>query len=270
MDNQPARVDERAVVQGLRMPQAAALVAIVMNLVAVFGSAWLALGPILGLVEKPYGWALPLQVGLPWLGVAMVWRFPKWYSLFHGLTGRFLALQRGEKCLDLIAFFFPTFLTIAAYYQYMHLVRWAPAIPWACALGGLLFLAGGLPDRELWARNMGRRLDLVFAMILSFSYGCAAVMQLNCLLDHSLDVVSTSIVTTKSDRGRGWHLQVSPWGPQRESKTVAVPYELFQAIQPGEKVCMVQRGGALGIAWYTVQACPWKGGPLFFEAGGRL
>jgi hypothetical protein len=251
-------------------PQPAVLFAIAINLVMIFGSAWLALGPALGLFPKPYGWILAAQIGMPWIAIGMVWCLPGWYSLFRGLTGRFLLLQGGETSISLVAVFFPTCFTVAAYYDYLSLVRSAPIILPACIVGVALLVAGGVSDRNLWASDAGHRIDLLIAVILSLAYGYATVFQVNCVLDHSPTAVYRAVVTDKSDRGRGWHLEVGSWGSQQAARNVKVPYELFKSIQPGQEVCIVQRAGALGISWYTAQSCPWGGGPVFLQAGGRL
>lgn len=251
-------------------PKSAVLFAIAINLAMIFGSAWLALGPALGLFPKPYGWILAAQIGTPWFAIGIVWCFPGWYSLFRGLTGRFLLLQRGENSVALVAVFFPTCFTIAVYYEYLSLLRTAPVILPACIIGIVLLVAGGSSDRKLWASDMGHRVDLLLAVILSLAYGYATLLQLNCVLDRSPATVYRAVVAGKSDRGRGWHVAVEPWGPQPEARDLKVAYEVFKSIQPGEQVCMVQRAGALGISWYTVQTCPWNGGPLFLQSGGHL
>jgi hypothetical protein len=65
-------------------PVAARFLAFAVSIIMVFGSAWLMLGPTLGLLPKPYGWIMAAQIGMPWFAVLMAWCFPKWYSLFHG------------------------------------------------------------------------------------------------------------------------------------------------------------------------------------------
>jgi hypothetical protein len=250
-------------------PVAARFLAFAVSIIMVFGSAWLMLGPTLGLLPMPYGWIMAAQIGMPWFAVLMAWCFPKWYSLFHGSVPAGRASD--DRCLALSCFFFPTVFTIAIYYDYVMLVRRAPVIPLACLIGATLLVGGGLRDPYLWAGDVRRhRGTLLFAIFASFFYGYAATLQLNFVLDRSPDTVFRSVVAGKTHTKGNWRLQIQPWGLEQETRKISVPPKLFKAVQPGDAVCMVQRAGALGIAWYTAQACPWKGGRVFFQSGGSL
>jgi hypothetical protein len=248
----------------------AVLVAVAANLIMIFGSAWLGLGPALGFMARPYGWILAAQIGMPCLALSLVWIFPRWYSLFHGATGRFLPLQGDDKRVSLIAFFFPTAFTLTTYYEYVSLVNWSSGIPFACLVGGVFFAAAAIPDSDLRTKEIGPRIDLAIGVLLALAYGYAAVLQLNCVLDQSPAAVYRAVVSGKSDRGRGWHLEVEPWGIENEVRTTKVPHDVFKSVQTGDQVCIVLKQGALRMNWYTVQACPWNGGPILFEAGGSL
>lgn len=249
------------------------LPAIALNLFLIFGGAWLALAPLAGYLPKPYGWILGIQAGSVWLAVMMVWCFPGRYSIFHGLGGRRadLLYNAGERRIALIGIWFPTAYVFLMYYDFYATLHPPVLILRACLVGGVLFGAAALPDSDLWAdRN---RLNVVFAVLLSFAYGYATLLQLNCVLDRSPATVYQSLVTEKrvlNGFRRGPHLQIDAWGPEHESRMISVPYTLYHSIQPGERVCMVLRKGALAVAWYTAQPCPYNGAPVLLEPGGAL
>jgi len=249
-------------------PSAAIVFAIAVNTLAIFGSAWLALGPLLGFIQRPYAWIVATQIATPPLAALAVWLFPDWYSLFRGVAGRFLVLQN-ETAVWLFGVWFPTIFTITIYYEYLSIARMGPSIPLACLVGaGLLFVAG-VRDRDLWAKGIGR-VDLVIAIVLCFAYGYATVLQLNCVLDRSTaDIYKPMVLSKRSETGRRY-LGIGPWGPEQRAATVRVSFEVFRAVQPGDSVCVVARKGALGMAWYTIETCPWNSGPILLESGGRL
>jgi len=262
--------------RGGPLAMAYVLPAAALNLGLLFGSFWLAFGPMIGYFPKPYGWIVAVQVGSAWLAVVMVWCFPKRYSIFHGLGGRRpdLLYDAGERRIHLVGIWFPTVFVFLLYYDFCTTVHPAALILPACLVGGVLFVAAVLRDRELWSdRN---RLDLALAILLSFSYGYATVLQLNCALDSSPVAVYQSLVIEKRVSRdpyrfrRGPHLRIEPWGPEHESRMVSVPYTLYDATQPRDRVCMVLRKGALGATWYTAQPCPYNGAPVVLEPGGSL
>jgi hypothetical protein len=249
---------------------------IMMNLALIFGGAWLAIGPSLGYLPKPYGWIASTQVGSAWIGVAMVWCFPGCYSIFHGLGGRGVEAQyrAGERRICLFGFYFPTAFTFLLYYPYVWLLQRTPAILLACVVGALLLVAGGFPDSDLWNKGAER---VVMAILISLAYGYATVLQLNCVLDRSSPTVYRSVVSSKHyfKKGedflkRGSYLGIGPWGPELEGRSMKVPSEVFKTVQPGDAVCVVLKNGALGVRWYTIQSCPWNGGPIYPEQGGSL
>ena len=65
-------------------------------------------------------------------------------------------------------------------------------------------------------------------------------------------------------------MDVGPWGPEQQAGSAAVPSNVFRSVHEGDRVCVVLRKGALGVSSYTIQLCPWEGGPIQLEPGGRL
>jgi len=196
--------------RGPSLTMAYILPTVALNLVLVFGSGWLALGPMLGFLQRPYGWILATQSGSVWLAVAMIWAFPRRYSLLHGLAGRnpqplYMA---GERRIWLIGVWFPTVFVFLIYYKFVSTVHpWAVLLP-GFAIGIVLFAAAALPDHELWSDL--NRLDLVLGAVLCITYGCATALQVNCIFDRSNAAVYEAMVTVKRDYSRSHFFRRGP------------------------------------------------------------
>lgn len=240
------------------------IIALALNLSLMAVSFWLATGPLFGFYPKPSLWMMAIQVGLPWAAVAAVCLFPRRFSLFP--------VGPSENRLFLVGLLFFAALAPLGAYHYTSPVRKLPVIELACVVGLILFAS--LATAEVRAK--GNPLFLVMALPLSLGYGYAATVQLNCLLDRSPVTVYQSLLSHKSTGLRGgWRLRIEPWGPGTGARSLMSPYtvgvsrEVFDSINDGGLVCVVQRDGALGISWYTAQACPWTGGPVVLGFGDR-
>jgi hypothetical protein len=81
--------------------------------------------------------------------------------------------------------------------------------------------------------------------------------QANCGLDDSPSTVYRTVVSGKGP----YHLDLVPWGANPALKSLTthhramVPRETYNAVQEGDPVCVEQREGALGMAWYTARPC---------------
>jgi hypothetical protein len=246
------------------------LLAVGLNLGGIFAGIWLGVAPTLGYLPKPYSWILATQVGCAWLGVAMVWCFRGRYSIFHGLGGRSAEslYSAGERRIWLWGIWFPTLFVFLAYYEFASAVHPLAIVLPACAIGILLFIAGAAPDHELWSD--WNRLDLILGPLLCFAYGCAVVLQVNCIFDHSNAMVYEATVSAKRVYSRSPHVTVAPWGPEQRPRSLVVPYRVYKSVAPGDPICMVLRQGALQVSWYTAQPCPYNGAPVSLEPGGTL
>jgi hypothetical protein len=149
-------------------------------------------------------------------------------------------------------------------------VRKLPVLELACVVGAVLFAALLVSE----VRAKGNPFLSIIVFFPSFGYAYSAVVQLNCVLDRSPATVYETLVSDKSPRGPSLYMQ--PWGPAPEPKSIMTPYhalvprQIFDAVQEGGPICVVQREGALGIAWYTAQVCPWNGEPVALGVGGSL
>jgi hypothetical protein len=236
------------------------------------GTMALAFLPSLRLWQRPYVFEMVFQVAVPWIAVGMALSAPGSYSLFHGLLSkRFTAAssRTNVKCRSLAWVWSPAVLTLLLHYRYLMLPNQAPVIGWGCLAGALLFGLAALSDEELWSPAL--RLHVAGGFVLALVWGYAAVLQLNTVLDDSPGAVYPTVVTAKSGRTvSDLHLTIAPWRHEPEPRSVNVPVKVFLSVKPGGTVCMVMRQGALGIGWYTAQACPWKGGLVQLRPGAGL
>ncbi len=258
--------------RGPRLTTGHALLAIGLNLALFFGSFWLGVAPSLGFLPRPYPWILATQAGSVWLAVAMMWCFPRRYSIFHGLGGHGAEglYRAGERRVWLVAAWFPTLFVFTPYYEFASTVHpWAIMLP-GCAVALALFIAAAHGDQELWSDF--NRFHLILGSLLCLAYGYATVLQVNCILDRTKPAVYEAKVSAKKGRwhARGLRLVVGPWGPERGSRSLTVPYAVYRSVVPGDRICMVLRHGALGAEWYTAGTCPYDGAPAQLEPGGTL
>jgi hypothetical protein len=141
---------------------------------------------------------------------------------------------------------------------YATLVRDLPALEMGSVAGAVLFAAAVIVHRRLQA-NSGL---LAFLFLFSLVWGCCAVFKANCLLDQSPGTVYRTVVSGKHmGRGASVYLDLEPWGANPTPKSLnyrysaSVPRETYDAVRVGGPVCVEQREGALGMAWYTARPC---------------
>ena len=233
----------------------------------------LALGTFGGLLivgimsdPNPYYWVMAVQASVPFLAFSIVWFFPRFVSFGADWADKYLVwaiLVPLVTLISRVAFF------------YANLLHEAITLAIACAASGILCSAAVWLDPELSASSAKSRITIAVAlMFFSPMYFYAVVAQLNVVLDKSSATVYKSKVVAKSYvSGLGFHpdyqLTMESWTSERGTKAGAVPLRLFSNIHRGDTVCVVQREGWLGMRWYTIQACPWAGGPVVLGDVGR-
>lgn len=202
----------------------------------------------LGGVAPPPLWLVLLEASAPWIAVAAVLRFPERLVVFFG--GRRVPL-----------FGVWSFAALAplGVNAYRPLVRTLPAVELGLLAGAVVFAAAAISLRQ------PKAIPLLILPILPLSllYGFTNVVQVNWVLDQSPATMFRTVVTRKSPAGRSeLSLDLGPWGASPEQKSlstrdrISVARETYDAVRVGGPVCVMQREGALGIAWYTAQACP--------------
>jgi hypothetical protein len=206
-----------------------------------FGWLSLALVGIGFLTFDPPGLLVAVLLALPWAAVAInvgVSRAGGRSSLFAPLflPGLAVALRGAEA--------YPP-------------VAWGWPIAEGIAAGAVLVLAVVLSDRSLLARVGRLVLSLPFAAI----YGFGLVVEGNARLDtgapsvERADIISKIIIDGATPVLPGTLLRLGPWRGQWEARDFGVPQSLWDAVSPGETVCVEVHPGALRIAWLAVAKC---------------
>jgi len=224
-------------------------------------AGFLALGGVLPGFQRPSLWAMTLEVGLPVVALGAAFCFPDRFVV---------CANRGDRRLSLIGAWFFSGTAHFGAYSYIIPVHRLPVIEVGFVLGAVVFAAAVIS--HLLAK--AKLFNLVIALPLSLGYGYGVVNQVNCLLDHSPTTVYRTVVSYKSPRSRMLYLE--PWGPNPAPKGLLTSYRALvpratsDAVRKGDTVCVVQRAGAMGMSWYTVQVCPSGEEPVVVEPLGGL
>jgi hypothetical protein len=206
-----------------------------------------------------FGWlrvTMALQAILPVTMIGLVARHP---DLFSFLAGKSTASSGPPYSLG--AFYVTNNLALLVWFRCVEEVGWVRMVELAAAVGIVLFSVSIVADGNMRRRRSWGGMVLLF--LFNAMYGYVGTFELNVLLDRSPAAVQRSVVESKYyviGRGGGDRLDIRPWGPVDQVKSVWVWGPVYRAVQAGGPVCMVLRQGALGIPWYTAHACPWNDG----------
>lgn len=210
-------------------------------------------------------WLLVTQLCTAMIAIAVVWHRPGRYSLFHGGNlGRLDRSSEPDPTLCLAGVWAPPVLTVLLYYSHIEVVQHLPLVLAACVLGAFLFVCAEARDRAV--KDEFRPTPAVVGVVFSLLWGYAMALDVNCVLDRSEGVVYKTAVAAKVSPGRGQpYLLLNAWGPEPEGgRKVVVAHEVYNSVEVGGTVCAVLREGSIGARWYTVETCPWNGGPVLF------
>jgi hypothetical protein len=217
---------------------------------AVNGAFWLAAlaACIWGIYPRPYETAMIALVALPWILFAIERFSPLRHAYGAGKLGpSMVPYAFGLSGVGLVI---PTPLPLSG----IHVQGWEAAV----AIG---ILAGGALALALVAREPRARTRLLLPVVLAGAclYAHGAAFTANAFFDRSRpEVFTADVVGKRVSRGRPrtkWIVRLGPseWGdPMNE---LLVPPHLYESIEPGGTVCVLLRPGALGIAWFTLEAC---------------
>lgn len=225
-------------------PSKAFQFAIAANLVLMFA----AIGPARGF-PQPSVWLTAIEAGMPWIAVAAALCFPKRCVIFA---------DKGGARIPLFGVWFFSVLALMGGFDYASLVRKLPALELGLVTGSVLF-AGAVAAH---VRARGSLVNLVVVLPLSLGCGYGTASQANYVLDRS---PATAYKTVVSEKYAGHHgsqfLYLDPWGANPAPKSVTAPYkvsvprETYDLVHEGGPVCVNQKEGGLGMAWFTAQAC---------------
>ncbi len=202
-------------------------------------------------IYKPF---IVLLILMPWLALIIVARTPGNFSSLIGTRNS----ASGKTEVDL-SFVMPGLLLFCQFSMNFSLLRWSgiPAIH-LTALGCAVLLGAS----ALWTiRNISeKKIEKVLLLLLMLPYGYGTILATNALLDRSSPQIFESVVLSKrisnGYRSRIPELDIGPWGPQtEETRNIFVGYRLYEAMNPGDRICAYLKTGALGAPWYWIAPC---------------
>jgi len=219
--------------------------AIYANLLLMFMPVLLSASRLTGSFRPPV-WLVAIEAAAPWIAVGAALAFPNRYSVCS---------DRDSSRFPLFGVWFFAALAPRGAFSYASLVERLSGIEMGVVAGVILFAVAAILHR----RSKGNPMLLIVMLPLSLLYGQGNVTLVNCALDDSPATVYRTVVSGKSEGLHGGHsLDLGPWSGNLDPvklNRVPVPLETYDAVSKGGPVCVAQRAGALGIAWYTAQAC---------------
>jgi hypothetical protein len=250
----PEEVAESSAILAARFPRWTRGVAALINLTAIIASVFVDLRAVAERLPSRAEVIFALQLGAPCLGILLAWSFRKGFSVFHGLTGNFIALQRHEQSLWLFGVWFPTFYVPFLYYKLVYPSSHGPLVLFGCLPATAILFLGGWRDPNLWRRGV-ERFDLATAIALSLFFGYSLVFQLNCMLDTSTAATYQARVIAATEDRRGYLLEIEPWGSVGGRTNVSVSRSVYMEAQSSRSACLIEKAGAFQIPWYVASLC---------------
>jgi len=146
----------------------------------------------------------------------------------------------------------------------LHLVDARP--PWIAA-----FVVGAALGAATWAAAQAPGLVSPIQALLSVAiiggvYGYGAYAVADVRFDPSPGTAYQAAIvgknTSTSRSSTYYHLSLAPWGPvTAAASSVTVSKSVYDALQPGDPVCLTLHPGAMGTGWYDVALCGGASGP---------
>jgi hypothetical protein len=188
-------------------------------------------------------------VALPWIAVALAALFPRDFTLS-------MTKKDAPRSGFALAWVF-TPLTYLAVFDTTKLFDYERAVYLGCCAGAVFFLAVILVNGRCRVSPSAK--GLIALALFALVYGYGLVRELNIELDRSPGTAYEAMVLTKTRMRTTYGLHYAAWGPNNREGSIAVTRSLARSVHPGDRVCIVMKQGALGMSWYTAQACPWNG-----------
>jgi len=210
----------------------------------------------IGLDPNLYWWLMAVQIVLPWASFVVTWQFE---DRERGSDNRFVAF--------LFSNLFTPLLALVAF-GHTSLVSRVSLVSVAC-VGGLIFSAV-LTVPGMIRRRFAAAIPIMMAGSLAL-YCYAALYEINCVLDGSPAMAFESKVSAKRVSYLGPDsLKIRPWNQGGDIANVGVSPRMFDSVQTGSTIYVVQRNGALRMPWFTAQTSPWTGHAVGFGPAGGM
>jgi hypothetical protein len=216
---------------------------------AIFNTLFFTAIALVYLLRRPFLPLVLLHIALPWITVALAVRFPESFTL--SIPKKNLPRSGFALVWPYVAF------CSLAVFDTTRVVSLRQAVYLGCIPGAVFSVTVILVQRRCRA---GINVPGFIALALfSAVYGYGSVRELNIVLDRSPGIAHPAIVLARSYARGGYALRLAPWELADSSDTIHVPVSLYRSIHMRDRVCMVLKQGALGMSWYSAQACPWDG-----------
>ena len=95
--------------------------------------------------------------------------------------------------------------------------------------------------------------DIIFAIIISFTYAGGSILEINSQFDNSgTTIYTTTVISQHISHGKSttYYLDLSEWGPDHISGNVTVPESFYNKVGVGNTVRVNVKKGELNIPWY--------------------
>jgi len=186
----------------------------------------------------------------PLLGIALVLRFPLFFTIFKkridpradiGFVllwpgiGMLFSYKTGNDPTHLIDFFqlsYWVLLILGCYAAALFRIPWENSSRWGALAGILIF--GGI-------------------------YSVGVVNTANTLPDRSAPQLYQTEVTNMYEthgRNASSYLRLAPWGPLEYAEDVDVTKSVYEKTKVGDPVCVGLHPGFLHAPWYAILPCP--------------
>jgi len=215
-----------------------------LNAVALIVAAWCLVAP------WPYLAAIGAAAVLPLLALIIV-------AVSDGLVRFTRSTTEAYAAVTLAPVYGAAVLIWHVYWDF-QLIDLSVAVRVGGVIGLILLALAVAEDRGL-TRHM---LRLGIAAIVAVAYGVSVVTLANVQLDHSPGRnFQSRIIDSNVGHGNGTYLvKLAPWGSRQSAAEVSVPETVFRRLaMPGSFACISVYDGALGIRWFSVDACASSG-----------
>lgn len=168
--------------------------------------------------------------------------------------------QRNETRPDAIALLFLPSLGLAIRaLGPIHIINWQAALICAAVIGvvwsGLAYFSG------TFGRQRGRLIITSVLFLTGLAYGYGVVCLIDTIADSAPPKITEVTVLKKyigAGRGHTPYLVLAPSTVNPEGGDEAVSQQVYQGATVGQKVCLVERPGAIGLEWYEILTCERK------------
>jgi hypothetical protein len=168
--------------------------------------------------------------------------------------------QRTETRPDAIALLFLPSLGLAIRaLGPIHIINWQAALIYAAVIGvvwsGLAYFS------RTFGRQRGKLIITSVLFLIGLAYGYGVVCLIDTLADSAPPKITEVIVLNKyvgAGRGHTPYLVLVPSPVNPEGGDKAVSQDVYQSATVGQKVCLVERPGAIGLEWYEILTCERK------------